>query len=210
MTWDDYSPARGPILVPTLFAAGPCQGAAHWHGGGQGEVHHLPRHRRVRHVGARGARRRRRRGVACPRRSARGPICCSSTCPTSTSSATPRSGCRTPYLDAVRRADAAVGRIVAALPADTTIIVTADHGGRPEGHGSDSPQDTHHSVGDRRTVHRARQAAQRPASARWTRPPPRRSSWASRCSPTRRAPRLRRVRQQVGAAFRRPMQPAPG
>jgi arylsulfatase A-like enzyme len=46
------------------------------------------------------------------------------------------------YLAAVRRADAAVGRIVAALPLDTTIIVTADHGGRPEGHGSDSPIDT--------------------------------------------------------------------
>jgi hypothetical protein len=46
------------------------------------------------------------------------------------------------YLDAVRRADAAVGRIVASLPADTTVILTADHGGRPEGHGSDSPQDT--------------------------------------------------------------------
>ena len=46
------------------------------------------------------------------------------------------------YLAAVRRADAAVGRIVAALPADTTIILTADHGGRPEGHGSDSTLDT--------------------------------------------------------------------
>jgi arylsulfatase A-like enzyme len=46
------------------------------------------------------------------------------------------------YLAAVRRADAAVGRIVAALPSDTTIIVTADHGGHPEGHGSDRPEDT--------------------------------------------------------------------
>jgi len=46
------------------------------------------------------------------------------------------------YLTAVRRADAAVGRIIAALPPDTTIIVTADHGGHPTGHGSDDPQDT--------------------------------------------------------------------
>jgi len=46
------------------------------------------------------------------------------------------------YLAAVLHADGAVGRIVAALPPDTTIIVTADHGGRPEGHGSDNPQDT--------------------------------------------------------------------
>lgn len=46
------------------------------------------------------------------------------------------------YLTAVRRADAAVGRILSTLPADTTVILTADHGGRPEGHGSDSPLDT--------------------------------------------------------------------
>jgi len=46
------------------------------------------------------------------------------------------------YLTAVRRADAAVGRILSTLSADTTVIVTADHGGHPEGHGSDSPQDT--------------------------------------------------------------------
>ena len=46
------------------------------------------------------------------------------------------SGCRRSISTAVRRADAAVGRIVAALPADTTIIVTADHGGHPDGHGA--------------------------------------------------------------------------
>jgi arylsulfatase A-like enzyme len=46
------------------------------------------------------------------------------------------------YYTAVRRADAAVGRIVSTVSPDTTIIVTADHGGRPEGHGSDDPQDT--------------------------------------------------------------------
>jgi arylsulfatase A-like enzyme len=46
------------------------------------------------------------------------------------------------YYNAVRRADAAVGRIVSAVSPDTTLIVTADHGGRPEGHGSDDPQDT--------------------------------------------------------------------
>jgi hypothetical protein len=45
------------------------------------------------------------------------------------------------YLSAVRRADQAVGRIVAALPGDTTIIVTADHGGQASGHGSDDPLD---------------------------------------------------------------------
>jgi len=46
------------------------------------------------------------------------------------------------YLEAVRRADAAVGRIVAALPADTTIILTADHGGHGDGHSAGNSQDS--------------------------------------------------------------------
>jgi arylsulfatase A-like enzyme len=46
------------------------------------------------------------------------------------------------YLAAVRRADAAVGRIAASLSPDTTIIVTADHGGQGQTHGSDDRQDT--------------------------------------------------------------------
>lgn len=46
------------------------------------------------------------------------------------------------YLAAVRRADAAVGRILASLPEYATVIVTADHGGLPGGHGSADPVDT--------------------------------------------------------------------
>jgi predicted AlkP superfamily pyrophosphatase or phosphodiesterase len=45
------------------------------------------------------------------------------------------------YLRAVTSADAAVGRIVAALPADATVIVTADHGGHGLSHGQDIPDD---------------------------------------------------------------------
>jgi phosphopentomutase len=45
------------------------------------------------------------------------------------------------YLAAVRRADEAVGRIVAALPPDMTIILTADHGGHDTAHGSNDPTD---------------------------------------------------------------------
>jgi predicted AlkP superfamily pyrophosphatase or phosphodiesterase len=40
------------------------------------------------------------------------------------------------YLDAVAGADRAVGRLVAALPEGTTIIVTADHGGHDWNHGT--------------------------------------------------------------------------
>jgi predicted AlkP superfamily pyrophosphatase or phosphodiesterase len=40
------------------------------------------------------------------------------------------------YLDAVANADRAVGRVLAALPEGTTVIVTADHGGHDWGHGT--------------------------------------------------------------------------
>lgn len=47
----------------------------------------------------------------------------------------------TEYLIAVSRADAAVGRILAALPPGTTVILTADHGGHGASHGSADPAD---------------------------------------------------------------------
>ena len=46
------------------------------------------------------------------------------------------------YLSAVRRADLAVGRIVSSLPTDTTVILSADHGGHLYDHGSSQPSDT--------------------------------------------------------------------
>jgi arylsulfatase A-like enzyme len=46
------------------------------------------------------------------------------------------------YLTAVRQADVAVGRIVSSLPADTTVILSADHGGHLSEHGSSQTSDT--------------------------------------------------------------------
>lgn len=40
------------------------------------------------------------------------------------------------YKDRVARADEAVGRIMRALPENTTLILTADHGGHSSGHGT--------------------------------------------------------------------------
>jgi predicted AlkP superfamily pyrophosphatase or phosphodiesterase len=40
------------------------------------------------------------------------------------------------YLDRVRKADEAVGRVLQALPAETTVILTADHGGQDTVHGT--------------------------------------------------------------------------
>jgi predicted AlkP superfamily pyrophosphatase or phosphodiesterase len=46
------------------------------------------------------------------------------------------------YLAQVSRTDAAVGRILAARPPYTTVILTADHGGQLNRHGSNTPLDT--------------------------------------------------------------------
>lgn len=46
-----------------------------------------------------------------------------------------------PYLAQLRRVDAALGRLLAALPAETTVLVQADHGGHDRSHGTDSPED---------------------------------------------------------------------
>lgn len=45
------------------------------------------------------------------------------------------------YLNALTRTDEAVGRLLTVLPAQTTIIVTSDHGGHGLTHGGDSPED---------------------------------------------------------------------
>jgi predicted AlkP superfamily pyrophosphatase or phosphodiesterase len=45
------------------------------------------------------------------------------------------------YLAQVGATDRAIGRLLAALPPQATVILTADHGGRTEGHGSAAPLD---------------------------------------------------------------------
>ena len=141
VTWDDYAPTRGQILVPTIFAVARSKGLrtgmvvgkekfAHFRDTGACDTWTLaaPGDDDVAtRVGAAIAARPDLLFVHLPEVDLTGHA---------------SKWMSEPYLEAVRRADAAVGRIVAALPADTTIILTADHGGRPEGHGSDSPQDT--------------------------------------------------------------------
>jgi predicted AlkP superfamily pyrophosphatase or phosphodiesterase len=43
-----------------------------------------------------------------------------------------------PYLERVNQADAAIGRMLRAVPPNMTVIVTADHGGSGLGHGTNS------------------------------------------------------------------------
>jgi arylsulfatase A-like enzyme len=45
------------------------------------------------------------------------------------------------YLRALTRTDEAVGRVLAALPENTLVILTSDHGGHGLAHGSDLPED---------------------------------------------------------------------
>jgi hypothetical protein len=45
------------------------------------------------------------------------------------------------YLFEISNTDSAVGRLLDALPENTTVILTADHGGHGTGHGSNIPED---------------------------------------------------------------------
>lgn len=45
------------------------------------------------------------------------------------------------YLHAIANADGCIGRIVETLPAESLIVVTADHGGHARTHGTDSSED---------------------------------------------------------------------
>ena len=45
------------------------------------------------------------------------------------------------YMAQIARVDGALGRLLAALPADTAIVLQSDHGGHERNHGSDAPED---------------------------------------------------------------------
>ena len=141
VTWDDYLPSRGPIMVPTLFAAARAKGLR------TAMVVGKEKFTTFRDTGACDT-----WVLAAPDDddvAARVPTALGARpdllfvhLPDVDLVGHAKQWMSADYLTAVRRADAAVGRIVAALGPDTTVILTADHGGRPEGHGSDSPLDT--------------------------------------------------------------------
>jgi arylsulfatase A-like enzyme len=141
VTWDDYAPSRGMIMVPTVFAAARARGLR------TGMVVGKEKFATFRDTGACDTWLLAALGdddVAGHVSSATmlRPDLLFVHLPDVDLTGHASQWMSEAYLNAVRRADAAVGRIISNLPADTTIIVTADHGGRPEGHGSDSPLDT--------------------------------------------------------------------
>ena len=141
MMWDDYEPARGQILVPTIFALARGKGLRTGLVAGKEKFTHfrdtgacdtfmlapaLDDEVASRASSAAGAR----------------PDLLFVHLPQVDLTGHAKEWMSPDYLDAVRRADAAVGRIIASLPPDTTIIVTADHGGHAQNHGSADRQDT--------------------------------------------------------------------
>ena len=141
MTWDDYEPARGQIMVPTIFGLARAKGLR------TGMVAGKEKFTYFRDAGGcdtfalaaaldddvasravlAAAARPDLLFVHLPQVDLTGHV---------------KQWMSPEYLEAVRRADAAVGRIVAALPADTTIILTADHGGHGDGHSAGNSQDS--------------------------------------------------------------------
>jgi arylsulfatase A-like enzyme len=141
MTWDEYEPNRGQILVPTIFGLARGKGLRTSVVAGKEKFTHF------------------RDTGACDS-FALAPALDDEVTSRAQSAASARPDLlfihlpqvdltghdkvwmSVDYLAAVRRADAAVGRIVASLSPDTTIIVTADHGGHGQNHGTDDRQDT--------------------------------------------------------------------
>jgi bisphosphoglycerate-independent phosphoglycerate mutase (AlkP superfamily) len=141
MTWDDYEPARGQIIVPTIFAAARTRGLRTGMVAGKEKFTYfrdtgacdtfvlaaaIDEEVTTRALGATASR----------------PDLLFVHLPQVDLIGHAKRWMSPEYLDAVRQADAAVGRIVATLPADTTVIVTADHGGHDQGHSAGNAQDS--------------------------------------------------------------------
>jgi arylsulfatase A-like enzyme len=141
VTWDDYAPMRGAILVPTLFAVARAAGLR------SAMVVGKEKFATFRDTGA------------CDSwvLAARGDDDVAGQVSTMASARPDLLFVHLPevdltghawgwmsdaYLDSVRRADQAVGRIVGSLPSDMTFILSADHGGHLSTHGTSDPLDT--------------------------------------------------------------------
>ena len=141
MTWDDYEPARGQIMVPTIFGLARAKGLR------TGMVAGKEKFTYFRDAGgcdtfALAAALDDDVASRAVLAAAARPDLLFVHLPQVDLTGHAKQWMSPEYLEAVRRADAAVGRIVAALPADTTIILTADHGGHGDGHSAGNSQDS--------------------------------------------------------------------
>jgi Type I phosphodiesterase / nucleotide pyrophosphatase len=140
LRWSDYLPERGFIRVPTVFAAAKAAGLRTVMVVGKPELAHLNLPRSVDRfhelTGDADV------TVTALREIAAGFDLLFAHLP-DTDRAGHRAGWMSDeYLAGVAAADAAVGRLASALPADVTLIVTGDHGGHSSTHGTPTDDDT--------------------------------------------------------------------
>lgn len=139
-TWNDYQPARGAIGVPTVFSIARAAGLRTVMVVGKSKLRHLERPDSVDAFVLAG------RGDADVANEAVVQVQAGFDLLfvhfPDTDLSGHASGWLSPtYLARVADADAAVGRLLAALPAHTTVILSADHGGNARTHGSTSRED---------------------------------------------------------------------
>jgi hypothetical protein len=138
IVWDDYSTERGPILVPTLFsvARGLGRRTAVLAGKHKFTYFCAGAGRDICSISSNGD-----DEVTASAEGGRGADLLFVHLPDVDFTGHRTGWMSDSYLTSVRQADGAVGRIVSSLPADTTVILSADHGGHLTDHGSSDPAD---------------------------------------------------------------------
>src|SRR5262249_24431193 len=140
ITWDDYEADKGPIVVPTMFAIARAAGLRTVLVAGKAKFRQPDIPRPL---------------DRCDPPAGEDPAVASRAMaeaaggfdlmfvhlPQSDLTGHARGWMSAAYLEAVAGADAAIGRVLAALPPGTTVIVTADHGGHVNNHGTTDPSD---------------------------------------------------------------------
>jgi arylsulfatase A-like enzyme len=135
ITWDDYRPERGPIPVPTVFAVARAAGLRTVMVVGKDKFRQLD---------AAGAIQRFDMCAPDDQEVASRAIgealggfdLMFVHLPQTDLTGHAKGWMSSEYLEAVAGADRAIGRVLAAVPAGTTVIVTADHGGHDGNHGT--------------------------------------------------------------------------
>jgi arylsulfatase A-like enzyme len=140
ITWDDYEADKGPIGVPTIFAIARAAGLRTVLVAGKDKFRQLEIPGTVEHFDLCAGEDQEvaSRAVA---EAGSGFDLMFVHLPQTDLTGHAKGWMSSAYLDAVAGADAAIGRVLAALPAGSTVIVTADHGGHAYNHGTTDPVD---------------------------------------------------------------------
>ena len=135
ITWDDYLPANGTLKVPTIFLAARRAGLRTALVAGK-EKFNTFRDTAEMDAFVGGARADADVAEQAVAQLAAGVDLLFVHLPDVDLSGHATSWMSTTYKERVAKADAALGRIMSALPENTTLILTADHGGHGTGHGT--------------------------------------------------------------------------